>query len=498
MSRNIASKMDLSQFPDLAHALSVGRPYFGLDMAAAQGPSIRKGYMRAIVELAVREKPKAPIHVLEVGSWAGASTITWARAIQEFASAGKVTCVDLWKPYFDLKVNDAPVYQTMEQAAVNGAIYHLFLHNIKAAGVDGILEHLIGDSRLILPSLPTKSFDIVFIDGSHVYEDVLADIVNAKPLVRDGGILCGDDLELGRAEVNQDNHELLLRTSKDYARDSRTGREYHPGVTEAIANEFDTVANFDGLWAVRRRKTSWEPVDLSSFRIETPPDLQSFDESQTTVAESPAPQLIGSYADFNLVGHGGQVFAIDQAIGEVDVTQGAAALVERHGADHVIVAQTAEGAQAQLEARALARRLEELQAEQRAQAEARARVDRLGSHGTYNLVGHGGRVFAIDQALGEVDVTQGAEALVGRYGADHVIVAQTAEGAQARLEARALARRLEELEADGVRAKVELKDLQAEVVRMREILGKIQSNLNATALQRFRRRLSRQRLRPES
>lgn len=45
------------------------------------------------------------------------------------------------------------------------------------------MEHMMG------------KIDLIFIDGAHDFSNVQQDIVRWRPLVRDGGILCGHDLE---------------------------------------------------------------------------------------------------------------------------------------------------------------------------------------------------------------------------------------------------------------------------------------------------------------
>jgi hypothetical protein len=66
-------------------------------------------------------------------------------------------------------------------------------------------------------------------------------------------------------------------------------------------------------------------------------------------------QLVGAHEGFNLVRYGGRAYGLRQALGEVDVRAGEAALRERYGAEDVIVADTVEAVVARIEARRLER-----------------------------------------------------------------------------------------------------------------------------------------------
>jgi len=65
-------------------------------------------------------------------------------------------------------------------------------------GVNNVLP-LTGVSSKMVPALAQlqgrarAEFDVVFIDGDHSYEGVVADIEAYMPYVRDGGMLCGHD-----------------------------------------------------------------------------------------------------------------------------------------------------------------------------------------------------------------------------------------------------------------------------------------------------------------
>jgi len=104
------------------------------------------------------------------------------------------------------------------------------------------------------------SFDIVFIDGNHVYEHVLEDIVSSMPLVRHGGILCGDDFDRQYSEVAGKSHIKALQDGLPFTL-SDEGSGYHPGITQAVYDVFrHNVSCYGRLWAKRKIDDRWENV----------------------------------------------------------------------------------------------------------------------------------------------------------------------------------------------------------------------------------------------
>ncbi len=141
-----------------------GKPYAGAALQALQGPPERQRYFRPVVKAAAEAVP-APIRILEIGSWAGVSAISWGTALKDLNLEGDITCVDPWLPYFDINLNNADVYREMNRAAERSLIYKLFQHNTTAAGLQDILHVKQGSSREVLPHLPERAFTIVYIDG---------------------------------------------------------------------------------------------------------------------------------------------------------------------------------------------------------------------------------------------------------------------------------------------------------------------------------------------
>jgi len=431
-------------YKNLAEALLLRKPYFGTALRARQGVLERHQYFLPVVSSIPRERD--PLEALEIGSWAGASTVSWALALQEAGRNGKVICVDPWDPYFEVGTDSTPHYRQMNQAAEQGLIFSLFKHNIHAAGVADMVEVRRGTSRAILPDLAEDAFDIVYIDGSHLFEDVSFDIRQAKRLARDGGVVCGDDLEIEAAALGKSELDEGIASKGDYVFSDRTQCWYHPGVTGAVAREFEEVAVWNGFWAVRRSGTRWEPASLDLTDLHMPPHL---DEA------SPACRLLESTPDYNLVEAGGRYFAISNTLGPVDLFE---ELLGERALPPVLLSGDS------LEA---VRRASELKS-----WAALSSPVLMESYRGFNLVAYAGRIYALRQSLGRVNVTDGEVELRRRFGSDQVVVAESAELAKIRIDALVTNEELATLRAD-------LSGLRSDLESRTETTGKSQADLTA-------------------
>lgn len=115
--------------------------------------------------------------IVEVGSYRGRST----RAMLD-SSQALMWCVDAW----DYKGRGGTVGERD---------YAQFWKNI--ADVRDRVTIMSFDSataaRMLLDLCGLGTFDMVFIDGGHDYATVKGDIEGYRPLVKRGGLLCGDD-----------------------------------------------------------------------------------------------------------------------------------------------------------------------------------------------------------------------------------------------------------------------------------------------------------------
>jgi len=117
-------------------------------------------------------RAKNDVKMLEIGSFEGRSAIWFLENILTHPTSS-ITCVDIFPPRCE----------------------KLFDHNIKISGFSDKVLKMKGRSESIAATLKEKSFDIVYIDGSHLAPNVLMDAVASWVLLKEGGIMIFDDYE---------------------------------------------------------------------------------------------------------------------------------------------------------------------------------------------------------------------------------------------------------------------------------------------------------------
>ena len=241
-----------------------GPPYFGPALKSLQGSARRHFYMQKTLEVACGPQSENRfIKILEIGSWAGASAITFGKYLKSHNNGrGVIVCVDFWEPYLrdiDTMKLSGP-FREMTLATKNNRILDLFLYNIRAAGLSNIVIPIKGLSKNAIPLLGEK-FDYAFIDGSHIYKDVIQDIRMVIPLIKEGGVFSGDDLE---QQLNECDPAFLTEDiEEECVIDPKTGVAFHPGVTRAVAEVFGEVSSWEGHWAMKKTANGWEKINLS-------------------------------------------------------------------------------------------------------------------------------------------------------------------------------------------------------------------------------------------
>lgn len=224
-----------------SYARALNKPYFGVFMEASQCHPLRQGAMNRLAKLKGRQASERSddFNILEIGAWAGVSTGIWGRAARLWN--GVVDVIDTWKA-----TDSAPF--AMRIATKGDRIFELFKHNIRAAGLSDYIIVKRGTSDDILPQIMAsgKKYDLIYVDGDHAYSQVKKDLINCLPLLKKGGVICGDDLEL----QYEDSDVVFTQAHRedDYVNDPQTGLGYHAGVTTAVGEVLGRVECQNGFW----------------------------------------------------------------------------------------------------------------------------------------------------------------------------------------------------------------------------------------------------------
>lgn len=151
-----------------------------------------KGYLvpgqeKALMVIASKLAKKSL--VVEIGSFLGKSTACIALASPK---STKIYAIDTFNGNEkDFKEN---------RQFTGGNFFEIFKQNLSKIGVWNKIIPTIGNSREIGKKW-NKPIDFLFIDGSHIYEDVKNDFEKFYPFVKEGGIIAIHDVSTGHPGV---------------------------------------------------------------------------------------------------------------------------------------------------------------------------------------------------------------------------------------------------------------------------------------------------------
>lgn len=122
-------------------------------------------------------------HFVEIGAWKGRSAAYMAVEIINSGKQIRFDVIDTWQ--------GSGAEHDHDQDLKDGRLYEVFLENMQpvADHYRALRMTSVAASDLYEPG----SLDMVFIDGAHDYDSVLADVRAWWPKVRPGGVIGGDD-----------------------------------------------------------------------------------------------------------------------------------------------------------------------------------------------------------------------------------------------------------------------------------------------------------------
>lgn len=158
--------------------------------------------------------------VLEIGVWLGRSTWCWLSYLPENCSLISIDPFVIQKPEKQAKKQkktwaNPKIDEIMEFALANGdqQTFHsiINLHPRKH-----LLKKLfVGTSQDYAEQNPNDMYDVVWIDGDHLYEAIDKDLKNFENRTK---IICGDDYHESLPDVIKAVDEMIKRTGKKFYR----------------------------------------------------------------------------------------------------------------------------------------------------------------------------------------------------------------------------------------------------------------------------------------
>lgn len=204
-----------------------------------------------------RFKGQPRIHYLEIGVFEGRSALWMLENILTHPSA-RLTGIDTFP----------------------GDLKERFLANVRTAGFGEKVTVIAGRSQRELRRLPLDSFDIIYIDGSHAADEVLADAVLSWALLKPGGIVIFDDYAWARdvfpnelrpqvaidafLETHKIFLDILYRDTQVLVRKRASAYRDHLLNGGAIHVGRDVFSYHDGtLYRFAEKEAAWNAIALS-------------------------------------------------------------------------------------------------------------------------------------------------------------------------------------------------------------------------------------------
>jgi hypothetical protein len=144
-------------------------------------------YENVYDEIIACTPPNSPEKYVEIGGWKGKSISYAAVAIINSGKNITIDSVDTWEG------SPGELALMNDKSIVEGTLYNEFIKNIEP--VKPIVTPVKMSSVKAAKQYADKSLFFVFIDGSHLYKAVKADILAWLPKVKPGGFIGGHDID---------------------------------------------------------------------------------------------------------------------------------------------------------------------------------------------------------------------------------------------------------------------------------------------------------------
>jgi SAM-dependent methyltransferase len=137
-----------------------------------------------------------PHLLIEVGAYKGRTSIFLAHLIKEMQLQTKIVCIDTWVGSPEhWRTDHGDEYWELKTKFGYPTLYYSFAANVVLAGAQDVIIPLptTSESGAYILEQAKLSPDIVFVDAAHEYEPALSDYRRYWGLLRQRGVLVGDD-----------------------------------------------------------------------------------------------------------------------------------------------------------------------------------------------------------------------------------------------------------------------------------------------------------------
>lgn len=138
-----------------------------------------------------------PMLIVEVGSWKGGSALVMAQVLRNIQLSTAILCVDTWLGALEFWTDhdDEERYGSLRLRHGYPTVYYQFLANVCHRGFTDVIVPFPQTSATAALWLAREHIvaDLIYVDASHEYADVDADVRTYWACLRPGGVMFGDD-----------------------------------------------------------------------------------------------------------------------------------------------------------------------------------------------------------------------------------------------------------------------------------------------------------------
>ena len=158
-----------------------------------------KSFGEVVKRFVAHSERAEPLTILEVGSWKGLSATNMVQVLQnEGFTDFNIICIDTWlgaPEFWTWGVNDPLRGDSLKRINGYPSVFHTFTKNVKMMGFHDYIAPLPLSSIQAADVLQHYQIlaDLIYIDASHEFGPVTSDLESFYPLLKNGGVMLGDD-----------------------------------------------------------------------------------------------------------------------------------------------------------------------------------------------------------------------------------------------------------------------------------------------------------------